>query len=100
MRPATIFKLIKPTCTFCLSLEAQIFVPCISQQGELIKGGFCKHYTGKFDFSHMTSTTALTGCMYLEILSITVVEHATIGLHSEHGPILMNTERVLYRNAR
>ena len=53
-------------------------------EGKALTESFCQCCTGKFDFSHMTSSC------YIHIL-----ERETGELHSKFGPILMNTDRIL-----
>ena len=63
----------------------------------LIKLGCGTCGSGKFDFSH-----SMTSSSWMHVFGKTFrysLEHATGGLHSKFGPILMNTDRVLCRNA-
>jgi hypothetical protein len=90
MLPAITFKSIK--LTLYLPLEAQIFVTCISQQGQSINGELLPalHWQVRF-FTH--DITVLTN--WMRVFGKTLrygLEHAARGLHSERGPILINID--------
>ena len=98
MRQAITFKSIK--LTLCLPLEAQIFFTCISQQGQSINGEFLPLLYWQVRF--FTHDITIFG-NWMRVFGKTLrygLEHAAVVLHSERSPILMNTDRVLYRNAR
>ena len=94
MRSATTFKSIK--LTLCTLLEAQIFVTCISQQGQSINGELLPalYWQVRF-FTHDIIVFTNWMCIFGKTLRYGL-EHAINSLHSKRGPILMNTVRVLH----
>ena len=91
MQQGTTFKTIK--LTFSLVSEAQIWHISTSIKGEL-----CQRCTGKFDFSHMTSSfCTLDACIWKKKTLCYGLEHGTRNLGSKFRPILKNTKRVLCR---
>ena len=78
----------------CFLSEAQIFVACISQQGQSIikRRASASIALVSSIFSHTTSSFLQIGCIYLEKTLRYGLERLTKGAHSKRGPILMNTD--------
>ena len=88
MQPATTFKSIK--LTLCTLLEVQIFVTCISQQGQSINGELLPalYWQVRF-FTHDIIVFTNWKCIFGKTLRYSL-EHAINSLHSKRGPILMH----------
>ena len=63
-------------------------------EGKALTESFCQRCTGKFDFSHMTSSFCMLH-LYIWRKLRYGLERETGDLHFKFGPILINTDRVL-----
>ena len=65
-------------------------------EGKALTESFCQRCTGKFDFSHMTSSFCMLHSYIWRKLSVTVYSvKPGVYIHFKFGPILINTDRVL-----
>ena len=63
-------------------------------EGKALTESFCQRCTGKFDFSHMTSSFCMLHSYIWRKLRYGL-EHETRDINSKFGTILINTDRVL-----